>query len=179
MDDTIESLRIQEPISIPNLGLLFWLPSHVFGERCHDDWQKFISQKWTTHYAVPSPSCYEKRQDFGFKLVLNQPFRTSGFDNIDIRVDYLLRTIETDYTVDWEQGVSIDKLSLPNNFVLALKSILLNLHGTELSCYNGCIDDDDLRKVMIEFKGCETWEVDRDDLLLSIASILALEMSCN
>ncbi len=180
--DVIESLGIKKPVLIPGLGKLFWRLSYRSSQ--YSDEVDFLDASyvpnWITHYYVPRANniLENEFQFFYLNLILDRPLREGDYSIVGMHIDHLLGTTDVGYMTYGDEDATLDQLSLPKNLVLALKSILVNLHGGEMSCRYYNIDDaDDPLLVEIDFVRCETSEIPPDDLLLTIASVINSWMS--
>ncbi|MFA5991372.1 MAG: hypothetical protein WC794_03950 [Candidatus Doudnabacteria bacterium] len=164
--DTIEALQITNPLPVANFGSVFWSQSYTSAKRPIDgfpDFQAFLNQPWTVHYAIPSYG--------GFKLdlKLTSPLRTdNGFENVDIFVDPLMGTIERSYTRDWERKPKVSDLSVPEALVQRLEKMLLKWHGERLMVHY-CLfpGEGDPLSILVEFSRCERLRLGSPDETLA------------
>ncbi len=166
--DTIDALKIREPLPIASFGSVFWSQSYVSRKgqiEDYPDFKAFLSQPWIVHYSIPSYG------GFTLDIKLATPLRTDeGFENVDIDVDYLMGTIERSYTRDWNQQVKIEDLSIPLSLIKSLEKLLLEWGGERLMVHYCLLPGEgDPLAILVEFGDCDTLPDYPDDTLRYIA----------
>lgn len=169
--DTIESLQIREPIPIGSFGSLFWSQSYLSGKgqiEDYPDFQAFINQPWTVHYAIP------QHAGLTIEIKLSAPLRTGeGFENADISIDYLMGEIERSYNRDWNQQATVGDLSIPKALIERLEKLLREWRGERLMVHYCLLPGEgDPLVVWAEFSCCHALPDNPDHALRYIAQNL-------
>ncbi|MBI5531009.1 MAG: hypothetical protein HY918_05960 [Candidatus Doudnabacteria bacterium] len=170
--DTIESLRIREPVPVGVLGSLFWSRSYTTGKGSIDDYadfQAFLNQPWTMHYAIP------KGGSLAVEIKLPAPLRIGeGFENADIFIDYLMETTERTYTRDWNQQAVVTDLSIPKPLIERLEKLLREWRGERLTIHYCLLPGEgDPLVILVQFSGCLDMPGNPDGALGCIVQHLA------
>lgn len=183
MQNTLESLAIKEPLTLGDLGSIFWAESYLskVGEWEAGNFANFLkwcNEGWITHYYVPYGG------GFGLTLRLSQPLKENSFACVRIFRGWVVQNdsiaIGTESEFHSAEGeVALQELVLPEGLVLCLRDLLLELEGEELFCLYDSLpqEEGDPLEVWIEFHGCEKLPTTPEDLLKLIAERLKRAVS--
>ncbi|MBI2175443.1 MAG: hypothetical protein HYU35_01790 [Parcubacteria group bacterium] len=173
----LESVAMKEPISLGEVGTLFWSKSHYTKQRLWGDtfeeFFKWCGEGWTSHYRLP------RGGSFGLVLNLHRPLRQSGAECVRIFRGVRLQdgavVTETKISTDEDdRRMFLKNLSLPVKFVLCLRALLMELEGEELFCDYCCLPEEgDALRVYVDFDDCQALTMEPDALLLHIAARFA------
>jgi hypothetical protein len=174
--DTIECLSIKEPLSVPRLGSVFWAQSYASARADNDsnpNFGAFLSQPWTTHYAVPLHG------GLALEIKLAQPLRSNeGFESVRMCVDYIMSMVRSSYTCDWNQQAKIDDLSIPGPLITALKELLMLWQGEDLVIHYSLLPGEwDPLSISAQFSYCRKLPENADEALRLIAGRLTEAMA--
>lgn len=176
MHDTMDALRIKEPLPVGNFGSIFWSRSSKSGKSPDSfpgpdnlpDFEDFLNQLWTVHYSIPQYG------GLTLDLQLPAPLRTEGFENVDISIDWLTGIIERSYTRDWDQQAQITDLSIPRPLIERLEKLLREWQGKRLMIHYCCLPEEgDPTIIWAEFSGCHRLPINPDETLQYIAENLS------
>jgi hypothetical protein len=175
-NDVLGSLRIKKPVLIPGLGKIFWSTSYRSSKYTKE--VDFLDSNyvphWVTHFCVPKVNNVLESdfQYFNLDLRLEKPFEMGVYNWATKDVNSLLGTTDVQYIANGNNDATLDQLSLPEYLVLSLESMLSKFNGESMLCQYYSMSGDDPLLVKIEFIHCETSKMQRDDLLMTIASML-------
>ena len=173
--DTLKSLGIQEPLPVEGLGVIFWAQSYHSCQGSMNDYPDFagfISQPWTTHYAIPQ---YGR---CAFELKLPEPIKDGGFESVYIDYDSIMECAERNYCQD-QQEVQITDLRMPRELVECMERLLCEWQGETLFIDYNCSPEEngDPTTIRIAFDYCSLMPTNPDMALKYVSEKLSEAMA--